>query len=143
MMFFLLICFTTLPVFSQGPDMTVVSIFGDGDPVNGIEDDRQRVMSGRGKGISLDDQRMNAGTIKCDGKTRGTAMVVDTRAFAPGLKGVVLASAAHVFYDLEKKKLFRRCEFHLLALSELSSYRAKINMKQLLTGGFDPRQATD
>lgn len=130
------------PVFAQQPETMQVSIFGDGDPHNGIEDSRQRVMGGRQHGLGLDDQRMNAGTIKCDGKVRGTAMVVDTREFAPGLEGVVLASAAHVLYDLDRKRRFRDCEFHLLALSELSRFRVKIDFKQLVMGDFDPNQAT-
>jgi len=144
---FVLLWLVVSPVYGQGynqnPLITPASIFGDGDPVNGVEDDRQQLMNGRRKGLSLDDQRMNAGTIVCDGKTRGTAMVIDTREFAPDLKGVVLASAAHVFYDLEKNRRFKRCEFHLLALSALSSYQAKIDLKQVVTGGFDPGQATD
>lgn len=140
---FVLLGVAVWPVFGQGLEYTPVSIFGDGDPVNGVEDGRRRVMSGRNKDFSLDDQRMNAGIIKCDGKTRGTAMVIDTREFAPDLKGVVLASAAHVFYDLYKKRRFRRCEFHLLALSELSGYKAKIDLTQFVSGGFDPSQATD
>jgi hypothetical protein len=133
----------SLPVSSQEPQAINVSVFGDGDPLNGVEDDRQRLMSGRQRDLKLIDQRMNAGTIQCDGKTRGTAMVIDTREFAPDLKGVILASAAHVLYDLEKNRHFRRCEFHLLALSQLSSYRVKIDFRQIVTGSFDPRQATD
>jgi hypothetical protein len=134
---------TSLSVFAQKPEAMKVSVFGDGDPLNGVEDDRQRVMSGRQRDLKLSDQGMNAGTVQCDGKTRGTAMVIDTREFAPDLKGVILASAAHVLYDLEKNRHFRRCEFHLLALSQLSSYRAKIDFRQVVTGGFDPREATD
>lgn len=134
--------FVTVAASAQRHEATPVSIFGDGNPLNGIEDDRQRVMGGRSNELGLDDQRMNAGTIHCDGKIRGTAMVVDTREFAPALEGVVLASAAHVFYDLEKKRRFRRCEFHLLALSELSRFRVNIDFKQIVMGGFDPAQAT-
>ena len=74
--------------------MLPVNIFGDGDPANGVEDDRRQLLGGHRRGDSLADQRMNAGTIKCDGKVRGTAMVIDTREFAPGLKGAVLASDA-------------------------------------------------
>jgi hypothetical protein len=140
--FFAAFSFAVTPVFAQRPEATKVSIFGDGDPHNGIEDSRQRVMGGRQQGLGLDDQRMNAGTIKCDGKIRGTAMVVDTREFAPGLEGVVLASAAHVLYDLQRKRRFRRCEFHLLALSELPRFRVKIDFDQLVMGNFDPDQAT-
>ena len=105
-----------------------VNIFGDGNPENGVEDSRQQLMNGRGKGVNLVDRPLNAGTIKCDGKVRGTAMVIDTRKFAPDLKGVVLASAAHVLYDLNKKKRFRRCEFQFLALGELARYLSLIHI---------------
>jgi len=122
--------------------MVPVNIFGDGDPTNGVEDDRQQLLSGRRRGVSLADQRMNAGTIKCDGKIRGTAMVIDTREFAPTLKGAVLASAAHVLYDLDKNIRFKRCEFHFLALGELHRYQAKIDLRQLKMGNYDPDKAT-
>ena len=119
-----------------------VNIFGDGNPDNGIEDDREQLVGRPGKGHGLSDQFMNAGTIKCDGKVRGTAMVIDTREFVANLKGVVLASAAHVIYDLKKGKRFKRCEFQLLAMSELSRYRVKIDLKNLRTGNFDPLKKT-
>lgn len=130
-------------VFGADAGVVSVNIFGDGDPGNGIEDNRQQMMGGRGSAVGLSDQRLNAGTIKCDGKIRGTAMVVDTRVIAPALKGVILASAAHVLYDLEEKQLFRRCEFHFLALNQLASYRAKIDLKSIRKGGFDPNAAID
>lgn len=123
--------------------MMPVNIFGDGDPDNGVEDDRHQLLGGRRRGVSLADQRMNAGTIKCDGKIRGTAMVIDTREFAPGLKGAVLASAAHVLYDLDKQKRFKRCDFHFLALNELHRYQAKIDLRQVKMGEYDPRQTTE
>jgi hypothetical protein len=56
---------------------------------------------------------------------------------------VVLASAAHVLYDLDKKKRFKRCEFQFLALGELARYRAKIDLKRVRKGGFDPLKATE
>lgn len=140
------VIFMFLAVFSVNAQTThaiPVNIFGDGNPENGIEDSRQQLMSRQGRGVSLADQPMNSGTIKCDGKVRGTAMVIDTREFAPNLKGVVLASAAHVLYDLKKKKRFRRCEFHFLALGELARYRVKIDLKRVRMGGFDPLKATE
>jgi hypothetical protein len=68
--------------------------------------------------------------------------VVDTRELAPALDGVVLASAAHVLYDLEQNRRFKDCEFHFLALSELASYRAKIDLEHVSLGGFDPTMTT-
>lgn len=139
----MLMILATLSVHAQTHRIIPVNIFGDGNPQNGVEDSRQQLMGGRGRGVKLADQPRNAGTIKCDGKIRGTAMVIDTRKFAPNLKGVVLASAAHVLYDLNKKKRFRRCEFHFLALGELARYRAKIDLKKVRMGGFDPLKATE
>jgi len=129
--------------FAQSYVETPVNIFGDGDPANGVEDDRQQILGGRRRGISLADQRMNAGTIKCDGKIRGTAMVIDTREFAPNLSGIVLVSAAHVLFDLEEGVRFKRCEFHFLALAELARYRVKIDLGNVRMGDFDPMMATD
>lgn len=127
---------------AQTVDQTPVNIFGDGDPANGIEDSRERVLSGRRRGVSLADQRMNAGTIKCDGKIRGTAMVVDTREYAPNLRGAVLVSAAHVLFDLQNGERYKRCEFHFLALSELARYRVKIDLANLVMGNYDPLMST-
>jgi hypothetical protein len=138
----LLISFTTIPAVAQMITAVQVNIFGDGNPENGVEDGREQVLRGWEKGFGLADQRMNAGTVKCDGRNRGTAMVVDTHEFADGLKGVVLASAAHVFYDLEKNRLFKRCEFNFLALGELSGYRAKIDLNNSRMGHYDPAGAT-
>jgi len=119
-----------------------VNIFGDGNPENGIEDSREQVLTGRGRGSGLTDQYLNAGTIKCDGKIRGTAMVVDTRQLAPVLDGVVLATAAHVLYDLEKKQRFKRCKFHYLGMDKPAGYRAKIDLRRVRLGDFDPGKET-
>lgn len=136
------ILFFTLPANAGELSAIPVNIFGDGDPSNGVEDDRQQLLGGRRRGVSLADQRMSAGTVMCDGKIRGTAMVLDTREFAPALKGAVLVSAAHILYDLDQNKPFRRCEFHFLALGELRRYHAKIDLQRLKMGKYDPRQAT-
>ena len=139
----LLMCFVSVSVSAQMVTGIQVNIFGDGNPENGVEDNREQVLGGRNKGLNLADQRMNAGTVRCDGKNRGTAMVVETSEFAVGLKGVVVASAAHVFYDLEKNRRFKRCEFHFLALGELSGYRAKIDLSHVRMGDYDPARATE
>jgi hypothetical protein len=137
-----MVCFAAFPASGQVSERVPVNIFGDGNTENGVEDSREPVMGGRnGEGHQLG-HRLNAGAIKCDGKTRGTAVVVDTREFAPDLKGVVLATAAHVLYDLDKKHRFRRCEFHFLALSELASYRAEIDLERVRLGDFDPTKTT-
>lgn len=138
----LLVIFITFPAIGGEARIVAVNIFGDGNPENGLEDSREQLMAGRGRGIRLADQRLNAGTLNCDGKIRGTAMVIDTREFAATLKGVVLASAAHVLYDLDNKRRFKRCEFHFLALGEIASYRAKVDLKHLRMGAYDPKSET-
>lgn len=139
----LLLCFLSFAACAQTPGEVPVNIFGDGNPDNGIEDSRQQLLGGSGMGLSLADQRMNAGTVQCDGKNRGTAMVVETSEFSDGIEGVVLASAAHVFFDLKEKHLFKRCEFHFLALGELPGYRARIDLSTTLMGDYDPSMATE
>lgn len=131
-----LIMLVTAAASGQEVENVPVNIFGDGNPNNGMEDSREQLM-GR-----VADQPMSVGAVMCDGQIRGSAMVVDTRDLDPGLKGVVLASAAHVLYNLETGKRFRRCEFHFMALSELQGYRAKIDLKKTRLGGFDPKRDT-
>jgi hypothetical protein len=126
------------PLHAQAAGVVPVNIYGDGNPLNGIEDNREQL----GKKHGIADPSMNAGTIHCEGKFRGTAMVIDSREFAEGLKGVVLLSAAHVFYDLKKKRPFRRCEFHFMGWEDKSSYRSRINMRNMRMGDFSPRQET-
>ncbi len=117
-----------------------VNIFGDGNPDNGFEDNREQVMGGRQGVGTRSNQHLNAGTVVCDEKTRGTAMVVDTREYAPGLEGVILLTAAHVIYDLDKNRRFRKCAFHFMALSELPGYKARIDLGLVKQGDFDPRE---
>lgn len=130
------------PVSAQPVNAVPVNIFGDGNPLNGVEDSRVPVQAGQRGGGNPEEGQLNAGTIKCDGKFRGTAMVVDTREFAPDLAGVVLVSAAHVLYNLDKKRLFRRCKFHFMGQEKNSRYRSKIDLESIRMGDFDPWQST-
>jgi hypothetical protein len=129
-------------VLAQKVAVNPVNIFGDGIPLNGIEDSREPLVGGRHGSFGLADQKMNAGTVTCDGQVRGTAMVVDTREFVPRLKGIVLASAAHVIFDIEKRRRFRYCTFSLLALDEIPGYRAEIDLGKIIMGAFDPIRPT-
>jgi hypothetical protein len=133
-----LMALTVCPLNAQEFRIVPVNIYGDGDPVNGIEDSRVQVREIGGEKGGFTDQLMSAGTITCDGKFRGTAIVADTREFAPDLKGVVLVSAAHVLYNLDKKKLFRRCKFHFMGWDQAAGYRSKIDLKNVRMGDFDP-----
>ena len=130
-------------VFAQTLESIPANIFGDGNPANGIEDSRERVFGGPLGNSSRTGHHVYAGTIKCDGKTRGTAMVVDTRELVSELKSVVLVTAAHILYDLEKKQRFKRCEFQFMGLSEIPGYQAKIDLKNIQSGRFSPCAAID
>jgi hypothetical protein len=130
------------PLSAQTARIVPINIFGDGNPLNGVEDSREPVTGREGNGRGPYGQQMNAGTITCDGKFRGTAMVVDSREFTPDLEGVVLVSAAHVLFNLDRKKLFRRCEFYFVGRDEVAGYRSKVDLKKLRKGTFDPRQSS-
>ena len=134
-----LVTVTASPVSAQTARIVPVNIFGDGNPLNGVEDSREPVTGRGGNGRDPHGQKMNAGTITCDGKFRGTAMVVDTREFAPDLEGVVLVSAAHVFFNLDRNKLFKRCKFYFMGRDKVAGYRSKIDLRQIRIGNFDPR----
>lgn len=129
-------------VFGQALESLPVNIFGDGDPENGVEDSREQLFGGSRRRLDAFGRQLNSGTVKCDGKIRGTAMVVDTSEYSTRLEGVVIITAAHVIYDLDKKRRFKRCKFHFLALDELSAYRARIDLKNVRMGGFEPGKAT-
>lgn len=120
-----------------------VNIFGDGDPFNGVEDDREPVLAEPSDDGAGNDRDLNAGTIVCDGRVRGTAMVVDTREYVADFSGAVLLSAAHVFYNLDKKRLFRRCEFYFMGWRHAAGYRARIDLDSLSMGDFDPSRMTN
>ena len=47
--------FVTISVNAQITHAIPVNIFGDGNPENGVEDSRQQLMSGQGRGVSLSD----------------------------------------------------------------------------------------
>lgn len=137
-----LLAFGPSPAAASKAHPMQVNIFGDGNPLNGVEDDREPVLAGPAETGVESDRNLNAGTIVCDGKFRGTAMVVDTRDYAPDFAGAILLSAAHVFYDLDKKRLFRRCEFYFMGWRHRAGYRAKIDLDSVRMGDFDPAQVT-
>lgn len=119
------------------------NIFGDGNPLNGVEDDRAPLLVGPPGDSAANDLHLNAGTIVCEGKVRGTAMVVDTREYAADFSGAILLSAAHVFYDLERKRLFRHCEFDFMGWRHAAGYRARIDLDNARMGDFNPDRTTD
>lgn len=129
-------------VHAQLPRIVPVNIYGDGNPENGIEDSRLPIAASPG-GVGSDaTQLMSAGSIHCDGRFRGTAMVVDTSELTSDMDGVVLLSSAHVIYNLDKNVRFRRCRFYFMGWGRPSGYRSTIDLKIIRMGEFDPRQTT-
>lgn len=139
----LLMIVFVLPVHSNQAVGVPVTVFGDGDPLNGVEDSREQLADKRYRRGDHNRQNMYVGTIHCDGRIRGTAMVVDTREVSPDLEGVVLMTAAHVLYDLKTGNLFRRCKFSFMGWEKDAGFRSKIDLKKIRVGGFDPSRATE
>ncbi len=121
-----------------GVRMEPVNIFGDGNPENGVEDDRLDISSPAWNEDGLSAWNTAAGTVHCDGRNRGSAVVVDTSEFGRLREGVVIATSAHVLFDLESRALFGECSFHYMALDHLPGYRASIDLGRSRRGAFDP-----
>lgn len=112
------------------------NVFGDGDPANGVEDDRRGLNSAEAPGSAADTWRRGTGTIVCDGQVRGSATLLDVSGFSDRVNGEFLATAAHVLVNLETGRPFRQCVFVLLALAELPGYRAAIDPDWVRAGPF-------
>ncbi len=123
--------------FFLGVGPVCAGIFGDGDPANGVEDDRRTVSQGQGERPG-DDWYRSGGTIHCDGAVRGSATILDLGSLGVRHRGVVIATAAHVLYDLEKRERWEQCRFQYLGLGALPGYAAPLRARRLLEGEFDP-----
>lgn len=75
------------------------AIFGDGNPHNGIEDQRATTTS---------PLLESAGTVICDGAVRGTATLIE---HARQDKYSLIVTAAHVLYDLVSGKPYEECSY--------------------------------
>lgn len=78
---------------------TQSAIFGDGDPSNGIEDQRHLASSHLLKAV---------GTIFCDGGLRGTATHINT-SLKEGPS--IILTAAHVLFDKKTGLAFKHCVY--------------------------------
>jgi hypothetical protein len=114
------------------------NIFGDGDPENGVEDSRIDMSSPAWNLATRRSWNMGAGTIHCDGRNRGSAVILDTLEFGGLSQGMIIATSAHVLFDLEKKRAFSSCRFHFMALDHLPGYQATIELERSSIGDFDP-----
>lgn len=123
--------------------MRRVSVFGDGDHRNGDEDSRVALASPNWRQQRFGSWSLSAGTIHCDGKLRGTAMVLNTDELSLKPQGHVLITAAHVLFDLDSGRMFRECRFHYMGLGRLPGYQAAIDLETARMGRFDPLQARE
>ena len=115
-----------------------VNIFGDGEATNGIEDSRIDMSSPLWNERERRPWNMSAGTVHCDGRNRGSAVIMDTRSLGKLPRGFIVASSAHVLFDLDSNQAFKRCQFHYMALDKLPGYQAEIDLKHSRIGRFDP-----
>ena len=129
--------------FGETLEIQQVNIFGDGDPSNGVEDNRIDMSSPQWNSENRRGWNMGAGTIHCDGKNRGSAVIVDTSELGNLKRGLIVATSAHVLFDLGKKRLFSSCQFHFMALDYLPGYKADIEFAMSRIGGFDPYSPRD
>jgi hypothetical protein len=114
------------------------AVFGEGPLSEAEPDDRIPMGSAEWNSLGVGDWIMGGGTIHCDGRRRGSAVIVETGSVGPDPGGLILATAAHVFFDLETGRRFEDCMFHYLGLSALPSYSAAIDLSTAYLGDFDP-----
>lgn len=119
---------------------TDAGVFGDGDPLNGPEDGRKSISVG-GHRPPASDWYRGTGTLVCDGAVRGSATLLDVSSIMPGLDGVVLATAAHVLFDLESQTAWTECRFAFMGLAQLPGYSAVLDERYQLLGDFRPENA--
>lgn len=112
-------------------------VFGDGNPDNGIEDDRRALLSLAADEHFPSGPLFGTGTVHCDGAVRGSALLLDVSESAPGLGGHFLATAAHILYDLDSGRPFGHCEFRYLGLGSVPGAQAPIDWRWVEAGGFD------
>jgi hypothetical protein len=122
----------------QLPFMQKVNIFGDGNPANGTEDSRIDMSSPDWNSEPNRPWNMGAGTIHCDGSNRGSAVIIDTSDYGDLGDGMIVATSAHVLFDLDKRQRYSSCSFHLMSLEHIPGYQAEIVFSQSRIGGFDP-----
>jgi hypothetical protein len=114
------------------------NVFGDGNPHNGTEDDRTALERASDSSGLNPGWPMSAGTLFCDGKTRGSATLVQPATAPEGLGGLFIATAAHVLFDLEEGGLWNACSFHFMGLGAVAGYRAPLDLRWVRRGRFVP-----
>ena len=77
------------------------AIFGDGNPTNGIEDQRL---------LAPDNLKNSVGTVFCDGGLRGTAVHIDVG--DSDQQGSIILTAAHILYHSGTGERYEKCAYH-------------------------------
>lgn len=114
------------------------NVFGDGDPLNGPEDDRSALERDSDSSGLNAGWPMSGGTLFCDGEIRGSAMLIEPAGVPANVGGVFIATAAHVLYDLETQSLWEQCDFHFMGLGALAGYRTLLDQRWVRSGRFMP-----
>lgn len=115
-----------------------ISVFGDGVTENGIEDSRIDFSSPHWNDQTRTAWNTGAGSVYCDGRNRGSAVILDTTGIGLLEAGFIVASSAHVLFDLELMTPYQRCHFHYMAIGSLPGYQAEIDLTRSRVGQFDP-----
>lgn len=79
------------------------AIFGDGNPANGIEDQRL---------LAPNKFQRSVGTIICDGGLRGTAVHIANRDSNPNQQQSIVLTAAHILYHPDTHERYEKCAYH-------------------------------
>lgn len=132
-----LLCLLAIVLNPAALTTGAAGVFGDGDPTNGVEDDRRTVSDGPVPSWA-DSWYRSGGTVVCDGAVRGSATLLATPPDRMHAGGKVIATAAHVLYDLERLRPWAECAFHYLGLGALPGHRAPLRRDRMLLGAFDP-----
>lgn len=107
--------------------LTQGAVFGDGDPGNGIEDQRQKATAEHLKPM---------GTLFCDGRLRGTAIHVRRPADKDPTSGSIVLTAAHVLYDQKTMQPFKKCVYR-----PQNKRLTTIDITSLSSHRFNPKEA--
>ena len=115
------------------PSLAQAAIFGDGNPENGIEDQRL-ILSPEQQSQAESNAMAAVGTIMCDGGLRGTATHIQSP--ATDTDQSIIVTAAHILFDVKSGKRYDSCSY-LPKNKRLSA----ISFKTISEHSFNPRNS--